>query len=145
MGFFDNIVKSFNEGEIKDGLSQIGKGLDKVVKDVGNEINKSGIKEDLKKIGRDLGSSPKVIPEEYQEFPKFESKIDDLYIKKIDKYHRCTIDYYNVTDESVNKYISLIEEKGFRKGSDIRYDKNNTYIILEHIKDKLHLVFHVRH
>ena len=148
MGLFDNIVKSFDNGDLKKGLSQVGKGLEQVAKDVGKEIDKSGVKDDLKKLGQDLGSgSPplKTVPQDYLVFPQFEGTISEISTKKIDKYHRCTIDYKNVTEEAVKAYIEKIESVGFKKGSDVRYDRDNTYIILEPNVPTLHLVFHVKH
>jgi hypothetical protein len=145
MGLFDNLIN--NKG-IKEGFSQIGKGLEQAVNEVGKEIDKSGLKDDFKKIGEDLGSSsktPKSVPQEYLTFPQFEGTIAELSTKKIDKYHRCTIDYKDVTEDQVNAYISKIEEVGFKKGSDVRYDRDNTYIILEKDIPSLHLVFHVKH
>lgn len=148
MGLFDNIVKSFDNGDLKNGLSQVGKGLEQVAKDVGKEIEKSGVKEDLKKLGNDLGSgsaSPKTVPQEYLTFPQFEGTIAEVSTKKIDKYHRCTIDYKDVTEDAVKAYVEKIEGVGFKKGSDVRYDRDNTYIILEADVPNLHLVFHVKH
>ncbi len=151
MGFFDDLKKTINESGIKDSLSQVGKDLDKATREIGNDFNNSQFKEELTKMGKDLGitngnSTPnKKVPDEYMNFPQFEGTIADLSTKKIDKYHRCTIDYNGVTDESVNSYITKIKESGFTKGSDVRYDKDNSYIIVEHEDSKLHLVFHVRH
>lgn len=152
MGFFDSISKAINDSGIKEGLNSLGQELDKAAKDVSDDFNKSGLKEDLKKFGKDIGitsgstnSEPKKVPEDYMSFPQFEGTIKDLSTKKIDKYHRCTIDYKDVTEDQVNAYVVKMIDAGFTKGSDVRYDKDNTYIILEKDVPNLHLVFHVKH
>ena len=149
MGLFDSISKAFNDSGLKDGLKQVGEGLDKAANQLGEEFNKSGIKEDLQKMGKDMGitssNEPKKVPDEYLEFPQFEGTIKDLSTKKIDKYHRCTIDYSGVTNEALNAYKVKITDAGYVKGSDVRYDKDNTYIIVEYEEQNLHLVFHVKH
>lgn len=151
MGLFDSISKAFNDSGLKDGLKQVGEGLEKAANQVGDEFNKSGIKEDLKKMGNDIGitsskpNEPKKVPEEYLDFPQFEGTIAELSTKKIDKYHRCTIDYKDVTVDALNAYKVKITDAGYVKGSDVRYDKDNTYIIIEHEDTNLHLVFHVKH
>ncbi len=149
MGLFDSISKAFNDSGLKDGLKQVGEGLDKAANQLGEEFNKSGIKEDLQKMGKDMGitssNEPKKVPDEYLEFPQFEGTIKDLSTKKIDKYHRCTIDYKDVTTDALNAYKVKITDAGYVKGSDVRYDKDNTYIIVEYEEQNLHLVFHVKH
>ena len=149
MGLFDSISKAFNDSGLKDGLKQVGEGLDKAANQLGEDFNKSGFKEDLQKMGKDMGitgtKEPKKVPEEYLDFPQFEGTITDLSTKKIDKYHRCTIDYKDVTVDAVNAYKVRITDAGYIKGSDVRYDKDNTYIILEYEDTCLHLVFHVKH
>ena len=149
MGLFDSISKAFNDSGLKDGLKQVGEGLDKAANQLGEEFNKSGIKEDLQKMGKDMGitssNEPKKVPDEYLGFPQFEGTIKDLSTKKIDKYHRCTIDYSGVTKEDLNAYKVKINDEGYVKGSDVRYDKDNTYIIVEYEEQNLHLVFHVKH
>ena len=155
MGLFDSITKAFNDSGIKEGLNTLGEGLDKAAKDIGDDFNKSELKKDLTKLGKDMGitgggssnttaAQAKTVPEEYLSFPQFEGTIAELSTKKIDKYHRCTIDYKNVTTDKINAYKVSIIDAGFVKGSDVRYDKDNTYIILEVNDTDLHLVFHVK-
>ena len=171
MGLFDSISKAFNESGlkdglkqvgdginkaatdtgIKDGLKQVGEGLDKAASQLGEDFKKSDFKASLDKAGRDRGitsgskTTSKTVPEEYLSFPQFEGTIKDLSTKKIDKYHRCTIDYSGVTSEALNAYKVKITDAGYVKGSDVRYDKDNTYIIVEYEEQNLHLVFHVKH
>lgn len=53
-------------------------------------------------------------------------------------------DFYYVQDlEKLNSYIALICSYGFCKVSDIKYTKNNSYIIVENKKSTLHIAFHV--
>ena len=134
MGLFDNLVKAFNDSGLKDGISEVGKELEKTVNTVGSELN-----------NLNGNKTVKTVPSEYSHFPQFNCLIKDVTTKNIDKYHRCTIDYKDVTEDQVNAYISKIEEVGFKKGSDVRYDRDNTYIILEKDIPSLHLVFHVKH
>ena len=86
----------------------------------------------------------KEIPEEYSEFPKFREECTDLTTKKTDKYIRCTMNFYNVTDREVEDYIYKLRTLGYERGSDVRFDKGNTYIIVDNGSSSLNLVFHIK-
>lgn len=82
------------------------------------------------------------IPIKYRDFPVYPKKICDGPIEKItDKYERITMTY----NGSPNKdYYETLLNNGYTRYSDIRYDKNNTYIIIEKKGFKTEIVFHIK-
>ncbi len=98
-------------------------------------------------ILKDLFFGKREIPVEYQFFPVFEKEIKQrIQERKTDKYTRCTIDYNHVSQEESDNYISIVENYGYEKATKVRYDKGNTYIIIEYhpIVKRLHIVFHIK-
>ena len=135
MGLFDNIKKmGENLGK------EIEKGLNSdAVKNIKNAVTNAT------SAGNKANSqSSKEIPSEYSEFPKFRDITTDLSTKETEKYTRCTMNYRNVTDNEVSEYISKINSLGYVKGSDVRFDKGNTYIIVDSNCGDLNLVFHIK-
>ena len=134
MGLFDNLVKSVSElanteeaKKLKDNLKNFAQSVD-----TSSSSNRSS-------------SSSKSIPEEYSHFPVFNGKIDDLTTKNEEKYKRCSINYNNVNDADVEAYIKTIEEAGYEKKTDVRYEKNNEYIIVDrNTYVDLNIVYHVK-
>ena len=141
--------------------------LKKLGKSIGQEIEKSGIKEDFAKIGKGIsdsvssvvgsddpfGSNKKEkkeknpeeeIPKDYDEFPRFKGVPFEVKTKKTSKYKRCTMEYFNVPVNEMSDYIYEIETAGYVQGSKVRYDKDNTYIIVDYINGDLEIVFHIK-
>ena len=54
------------------------------------------------------------------------------------------MNFYNVTEQEVSDYISKINSLGYIKGSNVRFDKGNTYIIVDKNYGDLNLVFHIK-
>jgi len=86
----------------------------------------------------------KEIPEKYSEFPKFRDEVYHLSETKTSKYTRCTMNFTNVKDREIEDYIYKIQSLGYVKGSEVRFDKENTYIIVDYNSGKLNLVFHIK-
>ena len=135
---------------ILDSLKKIGEDLGKEIeKNVGSEAMKD-IKNAVSSVKQSVSneinavSSPKEIPAEYSEFPTFRDEVKDLTTKETDKYIRCTMNFNNVTEEELSNYISKINSLGYVKGSNVRYDKGNTYIIVDDNYGDLNLVFHIK-
>ena len=79
------------------------------------------------------------------EFPIFDGQ--KLYavgegVKKTNKYQRKDY-YYKLNQEKLYNYIATIKSHGFIKNSDIKYAKQNGYIIIEQTDYNLHIAFHV--
>jgi hypothetical protein len=142
MGLFDNLVKSFNDSGIKEGLSKVGKEIEGAASEFGGDINKFA-----NTLGANNSNSTpsKSIPSEYSHFPAFNGVIKDITTKNIDKYHRCTIDYNESTKEAIDDYRKKVVEAGYAKATDVRYEKGNEYIIIDPSDNYMHLVFHVKH
>ncbi len=139
MGLFDNLVKAFNDSGLKDGISEVGKELEKTVNTVGSELN------NLNLNGSSTPAPSKTVPSDYAHFPQFEGFIKELSTKNIDKYHRCTIDYDKTSEEKIEEYKASVVAAGYAKATDVRYEKGNEYIIIDPDGAYLHLVFHVKH
>lgn len=128
MGILDSLLKRVVRGAIREETNKIDK---KVADSIGEEI-KSYHKEESKYS----------VPEEYMHFPQYDGVIDYLSTKDESKYKRCTIDYKAPTD-NIDAYREKVENAGFRKMTDVRYEKSNEYIIIED-DGPLHLVFHIK-
>lgn len=88
----------------------------------------------------------KPMSEEYNVFEIFNGELYSGYETKTSNYRRYTMDFRNVSQQDVNNYISILNQNGYTKGSEVRYDKDNRYIIVEYKKtmNELHLVFHIK-
>ena len=142
MGLFSDLVKNVFKDEVRDEASRVAGKLDKAFEDAGNEISKtfsSSYNQSNITNTNNYG-----IPTEYSHFPVFEGKINNVDTKKTDKYQRCSLKYYPVTVDQVNNYINRITSEGYVKASNVRYEKNNEYIIAEDKGSSLRLVFHIR-
>ncbi len=86
------------------------------------------------------------IPEEYAEFPRFEKYTRRVNTKNTSSYTRCTMEFRNITQEEVDNYIDKIKLAGYSQGSKVRFDKGNTYIIVDYREtyDGLEIVFHIK-
>ena len=132
MGLFD-MFKNIK----KDDLIKMGKD---VVSGIQNAASDAILYNDNK---NDNGVS--TLREEYAEFPTFDKKPDKISYKKEQKYTRCTMDFYSTSQQEVENYIFQIESQGYSKGPKVRYDKENTYIIVDYDGfSSLNLVFHIK-
>ena len=134
-----------------DSLKKIGQDLEKEIeKNVGSDALRSF--KDAALNSNDLGSNgifsnnrnSKEIPAEYSEFPKFRENAEYLTTTETNKYIRCTMDYPNATDGEISGYISKINSLGYIRGSNVRFDNGNKYIIVDTENGGLHLVFHIK-
>ena len=84
--------------------------------------------------------------DKYMNFPKLEKEIKEIEEKITEKYDRITMDYIDVSYIEFEMYERRVEDYGFEKNSNVRYDKNNTYVILEYNekRQQLHVVFHIK-
>ena len=140
MGFFSDIVKNVFTDEVRNDASKAAGELDKAFANAGDEISKA--------FGGSVSSNNRnnySIPEEYKDFPVLSGTITDLTTKKMDRYQRCSITYYPVKSDVVNEYIDRIQKEGYIKATNVRYEKNNTYIIVDEISnEELNIVYHIK-
>lgn len=112
MGLFGNALKNVINKAVNDTL---GAELKDTIKDsLGVDIHKS---------------SNFTIPSLYSEFPKFEGTLNNGTEKKTSNYDRVMLNY-NTDELSVSKYRELLLENGYSKATSIRYEKANTYVIV---------------
>lgn len=128
MGLFDKLAKFGSDLAKSEIRKKIGEEIDKVLPD---EI-------------KNVSSSKYTIPSKYSEFPVFDGSIDSLSEKDELKYERCTLDYYNVNNNSFESYVTKVVSLGYKKNTNVRYDKDNKYIIIDYKSNHLHLVFHIK-
>ena len=82
------------------------------------------------------------LPEEFASFPKYEGTIvNGPERKSTDKYERITVYFEGLPN---NDYISKIQENGFYKASNVRYEKGNTYIIIETNRGYTKIAYHIK-
>ena len=130
MGLFDKFVKDVVKNTI--GEEEANKLKDKL---------KNIAKEDFKLENK---PSSKEVPSDYSHFPMFDKPIDELSTKNENKYKRCTMDFYGVTNEEVDAYSDKITSLGYDKKTNVRYEKDNEYIIVDEHDGDLNLVFHIK-
>ena len=107
---------------------------------MGDEISKTFSNTNYNNANTNTNNNDKyTIPEEYKEFPVLPGVIYHLNTKKTDKYQRCTIKYNNLSENVVTQYKNKIV-----KATDVRYEKNNTYIIVDFNGSDLELVYHIK-
>ncbi len=134
MGLFDGLVKSLSNLAKAEATDKIKENIKSVIQN--GEVNANTSSSNI--------SQGKSIPEEYSHFPVFESEIGEVRVKNEEKYKRCTMKYYNATDEEVDAYRDKIEEAGYKKMTNVRYEKDNEYIIVDTDKSPMEVVFHVK-
>lgn len=135
MGLFDNLVKSVSDlakteeaQKLKDSFKNIAQSVDTS----GNTSNGTQ-------------TNGKTIPAEYSHFPVFNhGNLGELITKKEEKYKRCSMNYYNVEDEEIDEYRNTIIAAGYEKKTDVRYEKNNEYIIVDKTYNYLNIVYHIK-
>lgn len=132
MGFFDKLknigkaIKSNIPDDIKDGIDNITKDFNK---DISNSIDSSSIKN--------------TIPDKFNKFPSFDGKISHVSEKETPSYISCALTYENVSSLDFEDYLYEITRAGYIQQSNNRYEKENTFIIVEYIEKTLHIVFHI--
>ncbi len=127
-----------------DDLKNLGKdvldGLQTISKDVAGEVSK------MEENRRAEVEKSKILPEKYESFPQFMKTYSSMEEKKTFQYQRCTMDFYGVTEQEIKDYRNQIWEAGYIQSTNVRYDKDNTYIIVDYheASQKLNLVFHIK-
>lgn len=82
------------------------------------------------------------IPETFIEFPEYPGVLlEKPQITTTSNYIRITLLYNDYINES---YIEKLQMSGFKKASNVRYDKDNTYVIVEEIDDTTKIAFHIK-
>ena len=82
------------------------------------------------------------IPETFIEFPEYQGVLLEKPVLTTTKdYTRITMLYNDYIDKT---YLEKLSSVGFKKASDVRYDRNNTYIIVEEIDDTTKIAFHIK-
>lgn len=149
MGLFDSL-KNITKGDLDNLTKKIADNIEGVANDI-----VGGVASDIKKVTDNYSSkeaaapyqeNKKEIPAIYSDFPKFSKNPDDFITKETDKYTRCSMTYNNVTNEEIQSYIMRVQSQGYYKGSKVRYDKSNTYIIIDNNPPSgaLNIVFHIK-
>ena len=141
MGFFSDVVNKVFTDEVKEGATKAAGDLDSAFKTMGDEISKTFSNTNST---NNPNNDKYTIPEEYKEFPVLPGVIYHLDTKKTDKYKRCTIKYNNLSLDVVTQYRNKIIEAGFNKATEVRYEKNNEYIIVDFDGADLTLVYHIK-
>lgn len=89
-------------------------------------------------------SSSETLDSRYDAFPVFSTNPSNVTYKSTDKYMRCSLDFNKVTNEEVDRYIMRLSGNGFSKKTDVRYEKDNTYVIVDKQGKALNIVYHIK-
>lgn len=82
------------------------------------------------------------IPEKYIDFPVYNGTLLQKPIETLSpKYERLTLFYKGKPDEN---YRDTLYIHGFQQATDVRYEKNNTYVIFEKIGAKTKIAYHIK-
>ena len=82
------------------------------------------------------------IPLKYSGFPKYNGKIKIKPKETVtDKYSRITIFYKGSPKK---EFYNLLDMMGYIQGSDVRFDKDNTYVIVEKIGFNTKIAYHIK-
>lgn len=85
---------------------------------------------------------PLNIPSKYSEFPNYSGKIKTAPKETVtEKYSRLTIFYKGSPKK---EYYDLLNMMGYVQGSDVRFDKDNTYVIVEKIGFQTKIAYHIK-
>lgn len=82
------------------------------------------------------------IPEKYINFPVYNGQMSEKPKETISKnYTRLTLFYKGKPNE---QYLDSLYMTGFQKASDVRYEKDNTYVIFEKIGNYTKIAYHIK-
>ena len=82
------------------------------------------------------------IPIKYSDFPNYNGKLKNAPKETVtDKYSRLTIFYKGSPKK---EYYNLLNMMGYIQGSNVRFDKDNTYVIVERIAFNTKIAFHIK-
>lgn len=82
------------------------------------------------------------VPLKYSDFPQYNGKIKTEPKETVtDKYSRLTLLYKG---NPKKEYYDLLNMMGYVQGSDVRFDKDNTYVIVEKIGFNTKIAYHIK-
>ena len=82
------------------------------------------------------------IPLKYSDFPAYSGKIKIAPKETLtNKYSRLTIFYKGTPSK---EYFDLLNMMGYVQSSDVRFDKDNTYVIVEKIGFNTKIAYHIK-
>ncbi len=83
-----------------------------------------------------------IVPEKYSNFPVYNGSLESKpYESDTPKYSRLTLFYSGAPD--IN-YFTILSANGFSKASDVRFDKGNTYVIVEDNGGSTKIAYHIK-
>ena len=77
------------------------------------------------------------------DFPMFDGKQTWSDNRNTSQYQRKNY-YYRLDQEKRSYYVAKLAEYGFNQATDVRFDKENAYVIVEEKDYRLHIAFHVK-
>ena len=82
------------------------------------------------------------IPLKYSDFPLYNGKIFSKPVEtSTDNYDRLTM-FFKGTPSF--EFISLLKSSGYEQNSDVRFDKDNTYVIVERYGNRTKIAYHIK-
>jgi len=130
MGLFDSFVK-------KAVRSAMNTATDTIVDNTIKPAVEKSVKDNL-----GIKDTKYEIPSTYNDFPTYSGNmISKPSETKTNNYTRLTINY---SGNIKNDYENTLLTNGYVKGSNVRYDKDNTYVIVEENGSNTKVVYHIK-
>ncbi len=163
MGIFDDlkkfgedvskkIDKTLEDKNVKDSFTKFEDSLKSGLKDIKAKVTNQPVEEEQPEVeeaileeGETFKKEPlHHIPSKYSAFPRFAWQPDEIYDIVTDNYSRCSMIFEFVSLNQVENYKRIIQNNGYDKKSEIRFVKDNTYIIVDHKNEVLNIVYHIK-
>ncbi len=159
MGLFDDlkkIGKEFSEkieqtmedndvnGKLKDFGKAVKTGLGDFKDKIGDKVDSVSANSTVRSTSAVTRKVLKDIPATYNDFPLYDGRPRRMFESITDRYTRFTMDFEFVSIAQCNDYCELIQQNGYIKNTPVRFDKDNTYIIVDYKNSNLNLVFHIK-
>jgi len=82
------------------------------------------------------------IPEKYNMFPRYNGNMLQRPVERETyQYSRVTMRY---SGSPSSEFISALTQNGFTQSTSVRYDKSNTYVIVDNLGGKTEIVYHIK-
>ena len=116
--------------------------LGKVAKDAAKDYVGDFVEGHVNIGGNSNTSTNYDIPSEYSNFPAYPGDICRKPIEKhTENYDRISL----VFKGGLNKeFYNILTSAGYQKATDVRFEKDNTYVIVENLGNVTNVVYHIK-
>jgi len=142
MGLFDNILRKATKMVSNTIEDKVLDNLKNTIEDTFNTNGGSNREGDRNSSASTNNFQNYTIPEKYNEFPTYPGNmIEKPFERETNRYTRITIRYSGSPN---SEFISTLTQNEFIKATSVRYDKGNTYVIVDDLGNKTEIVYHIK-